>query len=191
MKCDTVTHLGGIEDALYTLREAVQRHHEGRLAAIEAAIGGGHALNELRRRASHGDWLRWVQDVGLTYRTAHRWRELADTGLSAQEVIDRGGMREVLRAARATRHVDESDGLAQSLGRLEVVQAAEANAAVLLAALRRHIEDGRRSLDELQARFAQGERSPELQRELRQFVSAFKRRHKRMVKEYAAQASAL
>ena len=183
----------GIEHALLVLHEAVERHREGRLTAIEAAIVGGHALNELRRRAAHGDWEQWVSDVGLNRATAHRWRQLADTGLSAQEVIDQGGMRAVLRAAaaRPTGDVDERAVLEQTLGRLEVLQAGDANAAVLLDALRRHIEDGRRVLEELQARFAQGERSPELQHELKQFVSAFKRRHKRLVKEYAAQASAL
>ena len=83
MKYPTVGHLTNIEDALYTLREAVERHTEGRLAAIGAAIDGGHALNALRERASHGDWERWVSDVGLKRSTAHNWRRLADTGLSA------------------------------------------------------------------------------------------------------------
>lgn len=190
-KSETVSDFSTIEDALYTLRGAVERHTEGRLAAIEAAIDGGHALNALRQRAQHGDWARWVHDVGLTERTAHNWRRLADTGLSAQEVLDQGGIRAVLQTLSAPRNGNETNGHAQTLGRLEIIGIAEANADVLLSAVGQHIEAEHQRFEELKERFAQGDRSPELLKSLRLFTANYRRRHQRFVKDYEAQATAI
>ena len=108
-KSETVADFTDIESTLDRYHDAVARNRGGRLEAIAAAIDGGHALNRLREQSQHGDWEGWVKREGQTMRTAHNWRKLAETGLTAEQVVEQGGMVAVLRARNATRPKDEHD----------------------------------------------------------------------------------
>ena len=110
-KSETVADITDIESTLAQYHDAVARNRGGRLEAIAAAIDGGHALNQLREQAQHGDWEGWVEREGQTLRTAHNWRKLAETGLTAEQVVEQGGMVAVLRARNATRPSDEIDDM--------------------------------------------------------------------------------
>ena len=114
-KSETVAEFTGIESALDRYHDAVARNRGGRLDAIAAAIDGGHTLNWLREQSQHGDWEGWVEREGQTLRTAHNWRKLAETGLTAEQVVEQGGMIAVLRAGNATRPTDEFDDMESSL----------------------------------------------------------------------------
>ena len=95
-KSATVAELPDLETALGQLHDAVSRHSRGRLETIQAALDGGMALRALRERSQHGDWGRWLHRADLTERTAHNWRRLASLGMTAEQIVAKGGMREVL-----------------------------------------------------------------------------------------------
>ena len=114
-KSEIVAEFTGIESALDRYHDAVARNRGGRLDAIAAAIDGGHTLNWLREQSQHGDWAAWVEREGQTLRTVHNWRKLAETGLTAEQVVEQGGMIAVLRARSATRPTDEFDDMESSL----------------------------------------------------------------------------
>ena len=118
-KSETVADFTDIESTLDRYHDAVARNRGGRLEAIAAAIDGGHALNRLREQSQHGDWEGWVKREGQTMRTAHNWRKLAETGLTAEQVVEQGGMVAVLRARNATRAEDETAELDSAMSALD------------------------------------------------------------------------
>lgn len=88
-----------LEELLPDIQQCVSRYQAGRLEAITAALEGGQLLTLARRQLLHGDWLPYLEKVGLNRMTANRWMRLADLGLTAEEVLERGGIRAVLAEA--------------------------------------------------------------------------------------------
>lgn len=86
----------GAEDYIVLIIEAVRDHRAHGLRKVRAAIEGGNALAALRRKLRHGDFGPAVQRLGLGERTARRWMQVAASGLSAEEVQERGGIRRAL-----------------------------------------------------------------------------------------------
>ena len=91
-----------IEDLLLSTLDAVSRFRMGRLEAVSAALDAGRLLTEAKRRFPHGERGDWLGRVGLAPRTASRWMRLAALGITAEDVIARGGINATLRGKSAT-----------------------------------------------------------------------------------------
>ena len=87
----------GIEDLLFATLEAVSRFRVGQHDAVSAALEAGPLRTEAKGRLEHGQWADWLHRVGLAPRTASMWMKLAGMNLSAEDVIERGGIVQTLR----------------------------------------------------------------------------------------------
>ena len=81
-----------IEDLLFQTLDAVSRFRVGQREAIGGALEAGALLTEAKGRLRHGEWADWLGRVGLAPRTARTWMKLTSMGLTAEEVIERGGI---------------------------------------------------------------------------------------------------
>ena len=63
------------------------------LATLEA----GPLLTKAKGWLHHGEWGDWLHRVGLAPRTASMWMKLAGMDLTAEDVIERGGIVQTLR----------------------------------------------------------------------------------------------
>ena len=70
-----------LEELLFDAQDCVTRWKAGRVEATAAAIDGGNILTMAHGLTGHGDWLDWLDKVGLTPTTASRWMRLAALGL--------------------------------------------------------------------------------------------------------------
>ena len=86
-----------IEDLLFATLDAVSRFRVGQKEAVSAALEAGALLTEAKGRLRHGEWGDWIGRVGLAPRTASMWLKLAGLGLTAEDVIERGGIVQTLR----------------------------------------------------------------------------------------------
>ena len=82
----------GIEDLLFATLPAVSRFRVGQREAVGAALDAGALLSQAKGRLRHGEFGEWLGRVGLAPRTARTWMKLASMDLTAEEVIDRGGI---------------------------------------------------------------------------------------------------
>ena len=87
----------GIEDLLFATLDAVSRWRVGQEEAVSAALEAGGLLTEAKGRLQHGEWGDWLHRVGLAPRTGSMWMKLAGMDLTAEDVIDRGGIVQTLR----------------------------------------------------------------------------------------------
>ena len=100
------------EDLLFATIDAVSRFRMGRLESASAAIDAGSLLTEAKRRHAHSEWGDWLVRVGLAPRIATRWMRLASLGITAEDVIARGGIRATLNPPKSATVTDlpvESD----------------------------------------------------------------------------------
>ena len=81
-----------IEDLLLETMEAVSRYRVSQREATAAALDAGELLVEAKGRLPHGEWISWLSRVGLPRRTATTWMKLAKSGLTPEEVNERGGI---------------------------------------------------------------------------------------------------
>ena len=94
---DRIEDLISIEDLLLATLDAVSRFRVGQREAIGAALDAGALLSKAKGRLQHGEWGNWLNLVGLAPRTASMWMKLAAMDLTAEEVIERGGIVQTLR----------------------------------------------------------------------------------------------
>ena len=69
----------------------------GRRDTVGAALDAGAFLAQAKGRLHHGEWGDWLHRVGLAPRTASMWMKLAGMDLTAEDVIERGGIVQTLR----------------------------------------------------------------------------------------------
>ena len=81
-----------LEDLLLATLDAVSRFRVGQRDAVSAALEAGPLLTKAKGRLQHGEWTDWLHRVGLASRTARTWMKLASMDLTAEEVIERGGI---------------------------------------------------------------------------------------------------
>ena len=86
-----------LEDLLFATLDAVSRFRVGQRDAVSAALDAGPLLTKAKGRLQHGEWGDWLHRVGLAPRTASTWMKLAGMDLTAEDVIDRGGIVQTLR----------------------------------------------------------------------------------------------
>ena len=86
-----------IESAIIRLRGAIISARGKRLEYIAAVLEGGRALLELRKHVHDGEWEKRVKAEGMEVWTAWNWRRLAELGKTPQQILDGGGMSQVLR----------------------------------------------------------------------------------------------
>ena len=91
-----------IEDLLLATLDAVSRFRVGQ-RSHRGALEAGGLLTEAKQKLPHGDWGGWIGRVGLSPRTASMWMKLAGMDLTAEEVIDRGGIVQTLRGGTPNR----------------------------------------------------------------------------------------
>ena len=82
----------GIEDLLFLTLDAVSRFRVGQRDTVNAALEAGGLLTQAKGRLQHGEWGDWLGRVGLAPRTARTWMKLASMDLTAEDVIERGGI---------------------------------------------------------------------------------------------------
>ena len=108
----------GLEDLLFDVAGCVERFNAGRLEAICAAIECGHKLTLARPRLQHGDWIPWLEKAGLKRSTADQWMKLSALELTAEEVIEQGGIKSAIALARL-RNQAPADALRKDLDATE------------------------------------------------------------------------
>ena len=89
-----------LEELLFDVQDCAARYRHGQLAALEAAIEAGQLLAIAREKCGRGDWIPWLEKVGLNRMTANLWMRLARTGLTPVQVQEAGGIRAALDAQR-------------------------------------------------------------------------------------------
>ena len=89
-----------LEELLFDVQDCVKAYRHGQLAALEAAIEAGQLLIVARDKCGRGDWLPWLEKVGLNRMSANLWMRLANTRLTALEVQELGGIRAALDDAK-------------------------------------------------------------------------------------------
>ncbi len=82
---------------LFATLDAVSRFRVGQRESVNAALDAGALLTEAKGRLQHGEWGDWLGRVGLASRTGSMWMRLAGMDLTAEEVIERGGIVQTLR----------------------------------------------------------------------------------------------
>ena len=75
-----------LEDLLLATLDAVSRFRVGQRDTVG--------------RLQHGEWGDWLHRVGLAPRTASTWMKLVGMDLSAEDVIDRGGINAAARGVK-------------------------------------------------------------------------------------------
>ena len=96
-------------------------------SALASGKPPGALLTQAKGRLRHGEWGDWLHRVGLAPRTASTWMKLAGMDLTAEDVIDRGGINAAARGAKP-KSASEAD-LPGSVDR----ELAEAEAAIATA----------------------------------------------------------
>ena len=86
-----------LEDLLLATLDAVSRFRVGQRDTVSAALEAGPLLTKAKGRLHHGEWGDWLHRVGLAPRTASMWMKLAGMDLTAEDVIDQGGIVQTLR----------------------------------------------------------------------------------------------
>ena len=89
-----------LEDLLLATLDAVSRFRVGQREAVSAALDTGALLTKAKGRLQHGEWGDWLHRVGLAPRTASTWMKLAGMDLTAEDVIDRGGINAAARGVK-------------------------------------------------------------------------------------------
>ena len=93
-----------------------------------ATLDAGALLTKAKGRLQHGEWGNWLHRVGLAPRSASTWMKLAGMDLTAEDVIDRGGINATVRGVKP-KSASEADLPDSNLGR----ELAEAEAAIATA----------------------------------------------------------
>ena len=81
-----------LEDLLLATLDAVSRFRVGQRDTVGAALDAGAFLAQAKGRLQPGEWGDWLHRVGLAPRTASMWLKLAGLDLTAEDVIERGGI---------------------------------------------------------------------------------------------------
>ncbi len=92
----------GIEDLLFETIDAVSRFRGGQREAVGAALEAGGLLTQAKGRLQHGKWGDWLHRVGLAPRTASMWMKLVSMDITADEIIQRGGIAKTVQGKSAT-----------------------------------------------------------------------------------------
>ena len=113
-----------IEDLMMSTLDAVSRFRIGQREAVIAALDAGGLLIQAKGRLRHGEWGDWLERLGLNARTARAWMRLSGMGLSAAEVIARGGIRATLAGNAPKETATVADSRADRARELEAAEAA-------------------------------------------------------------------
>ena len=97
-------------------------------------------MTTAKARLPHGGWAEWLDRLGLKARTASTWMRLATMGLTAEEVIDRGGINAALKGCKSATVADLSPSRSDLQRELEDTerQIQETKAAYYAALTARH-----------------------------------------------------
>ena len=82
------------------VRAAQTRGKQLATAFYRVCIDAGNAALEAKKRIPHGQFTAWLEaSCEVSVRSARRWMRLAETGLTAEEVAEQGGIRALVAAA--------------------------------------------------------------------------------------------
>ena len=100
-QCVLAPPLPPVRDARYHVVRAAtefEGYQIDRRSAVGKYILAGEHLLEARKVAAHGEWGPLLDEFGLTPPTAWRMMRLAESGLTADAVIELGGIREATKS---------------------------------------------------------------------------------------------
>ena len=81
-------------------QSALARYRKADAERIAAALDAGRLLEEAKTTASHGEWLPYLEHLGVHQRNASRWMRLASAELKRDTVSYFGGLRAADEAMR-------------------------------------------------------------------------------------------
>ena len=81
------------EQLVFEGLDVVAQYNRANHNRIQIALDGGAFLNRVRAQLDHGQWLPYLEGIGLKERTARRWMRLAAVGFKSATVADLGGIR--------------------------------------------------------------------------------------------------
>jgi hypothetical protein len=94
------------------LAEQVRKAHADVLAStrttIERAVQVGKLLVEAKAAVPHGGWLPWLEETGLTPRTAQRYMKLASLPEDKYDTVSHLGLKGALDAIAEGRALEET-----------------------------------------------------------------------------------
>ena len=90
-----------LEELLADAIDLDQKEQKGRLEVISSALELGEVLAKARSLTGHGYWVNWLEQTGIPRQRAHERIQLWGLGLSAQEILEGGGIKKVLRQQAA------------------------------------------------------------------------------------------
>ena len=86
-------------------------------STIEAAWRCGRALQEVRKKQAHGQWMDWLQSAGISYTRANRCMALA--GVELSRVLNFPSMTQALAAVSSVPRLTEVQSTATEKSRLK------------------------------------------------------------------------
>ena len=118
----------GLEDLLFATLDAVSRFRVGQRDTVGAALEAGPLLTKAKGRLHHGEWGDWLHRVGLAPRTASMWMKLAAMDVTAEDVIERGGIVQTLRGGtpKSATVADLPGDLGRDLAEAEIADTKQA-----------------------------------------------------------------
>ena len=92
--------------------DIVKRYTRSNEDRIQAALDGGAFLNRVKTTLGHGEFLPYLESIGLVQRTAYDWMQLDDAGMKVATVATLGGIRAALESLRdsRSRHLEQGTG---------------------------------------------------------------------------------
>ena len=85
-----------LEIELANVKDWADRINRNRRANAGMAILAGNSLLRVKDFLPHGDWLGWLSQTAVSERVAQNWMRLARAGLSADDVMELGGIQKAL-----------------------------------------------------------------------------------------------
>lgn len=78
------------------IKEQIAEADAAARTSVEKSIEAGHSLVSAKGQCKHGQWLAFLERVGVHERQARRLMQLAQSGLKSDTVSDLGGIKAAL-----------------------------------------------------------------------------------------------
>ena len=91
--------------------EIVARYTRSNEDRIQAALDGGAFLNRVKATLAHGEFLPYLERIGLVSKMAERWMALDTAGLDIRQIVEYGGLSAAYDECQGrSRHLEQGTG---------------------------------------------------------------------------------